>query len=216
MNRDYAIGFLAGAIDGEGSFMLKPTTDLRTLRKGRPSLSIRASMEIENTSKAFIDKVEEALQVIVVSSFQVYRNFRGYDKVSYFKRYGFKPMDNTVLGGGKNYYRLSVAGRNNLKLLINEMRGEFTVKKEAVKIIEEFFAQVGDDKHHVATMSDLNLSKALYELQGRRRKPYPLEKWTACLAGDWDAYDSHVKKKDEPTPYQADGSENDAVGRRRD
>jgi len=207
MNKDFAIGFLAAAIDGEGSFMLQPAVDVRVLKKGRRSLSIRACMEIENTSEEFIDKVEEALRVVVVGSFRLYRNFKQYDKHSYWKRYGFIPLANTVLGGGKNYYRLTVCGRDDLKRLIDVLRDELTVKKEAVAIIEEFFVHVADTKQYKATRDDLELCQKLFELQGRRRKPYPMAKYLACLTGDWQAYRAAV---DEPTPCQAEG--NDAGG----
>lgn len=214
MNDDIALGFLAAAIDGEGSFMLRPQSDLRVLRKGRPSLSIRAAMEIENTCEAFIDKVEEALNILGISpGYRLHRSFKSYDKTSYFKRYGFDARPETVLGGGKNYYRLAVTAREDLRRLINTVGGEFTVKQAAIGIINEHLARVGDQPFFRPTIEDLEMCQRLHELQGRRRNPFSMAKWQACLNGDYAGYRANLR---EVTPCQAEGTEAMYLGRRRD
>jgi len=200
MDRNFALGFLVGAIDGEGSFMLKPVTDLRVLRKGRRSLSIQVLMEINNTCEAFIDRVEHALQTIAVGSFRVQRNFRSYDKLAYYRRYGFLPGDETVLGGGKNYHRLTVAGREDVKFLIRVLRDDLTAKKSAVEIVEKFFLRVGDARVYAPTADDLLLCRSLHTLQGRRRTPFQMEKWLACLEGDYEGYKNIVESQRRAKP----------------
>lgn len=214
MDKQVAFGFVWAAIDGEGSFMVKLNTDVRVLRKGRPSLSVTPRMEIENTCELFIDRFEQALRALEISpSFRLHRNFRSYDKLAYFKRYGFAPTEDSVLGGGKNYYRLAIVAREEMRRLLDMFKDEWTCKAQAALILSEVLTRIGDVPQYRATREDIEAAERLHALQGRRRRPFPTAKWQACLNGDWASYQA---AKGELTPCQAEGNDSSLyLGRRR-
>ncbi len=188
MNLERNIGWLAGAIDGEGWFGLCPKQDKRVLAKGRPSLSIRAALQIENTSESFVIKVQAVLTQLGFGSYRIGRNFGNYKKMR-------EVRPETVHGGGKDYYRVAIERKLELKTLIETLLPELTAKVLPAQLVHDFLARSCAVPQYRPTIADLELCRQLNELQGRRGKPFPMERWISQLSIDG-----------EPTPYEAEGS----------
>lgn len=176
MSLDRNIGWLAGVVDGEGSFVLVPLQDKRVLRAGRKSLYIQARLEVENTSEGLISKTHLVLDALGAGSWQVTRNFRKY------KTYTKTP--GTVHAGDKGYHRVAVSRKHDLKQLIELLLPELTCKAAPAQLVLSFLDRSCQVGRYKPTVADLELCRQLHELQGQRGKPFPMQKWLSCIDGE--------------------------------
>ena len=176
MSFDRNIGWLAGGVDGEGHLLLQPAQDKRIVLVGRKSLYIKAALEIENTSEALIVKVMQIYKKLGIPSNHFCKTFA--------KTKRFKAADGTVHNGDKGYHRVTVSAKHELQRLLETLQPELTAKVGAAAIVMAYLNRACQHRQYKADIVDLELCRQLKELQGRRGRPFPMQKWVDRLPDD--------------------------------